>query len=329
MMELYLAPMESITGYIYRNAHQEFFGTIDTYVTPFISPNQNRCFNFKEKNDILPEHNRKMHVVPQIMTNKWEDFVQTCKELQEFGYEEVNLNLGCPSRTVVTKNRGSGFLRDADALDEFFENVFKRVEVQVSVKTRLGLDDSEEFREIMKIYRRYPLKELMIHPRVQADFYNNSPDMTMFQEVMESLSSDVDSGKQGSNSLTTADICYNGDIFTKQDYDKLTADFPKLRKVMLGRGILMNPNLPGEIKDGRKADKETFRKFHERLFENYKELLSGDRNLLFKMKELWFYLHHSFTNSEKYYKKIRKTEKLAVYMDMVKALFDEQELVES
>ena len=105
-MKYYLAPMEGITGYIYRNAYEKFFHNIDKYFTPFIVPNQSRSLKTKELRDILPENNQGMNIVPQILTNDSEGFIVTAKKLKQLGYNEVNLNLGCPAGTVVSKNRG-------------------------------------------------------------------------------------------------------------------------------------------------------------------------------------------------------------------------------
>ena len=95
-MKYYMAPMEGLTGYIYRNAYHACYHPMDKYFTPFLSPKANSSLSFRELNDILPEHNQGMYVVPQILTNQAEDFIRTAKELQEYGYSEINLNLGCP-----------------------------------------------------------------------------------------------------------------------------------------------------------------------------------------------------------------------------------------
>lgn len=312
-MEFYLAPMEGITGYIYRNAHEKYFGTVDKYFSPFIAPNQNRCMNTREIQDVLPEHNQNMNLIPQILTNKAADFIRTCEKLEELGYNEVNLNLGCPSGTVVAKKRGSGFLSDLGLLEEFFDTVFKLVNIKVSVKTRIGIEDAAEFERLIPLYNRYPISELIVHPRVQKDFYKNQPNLEMFAQAVKRCNMPV---------------CYNGDIFTVSHYQTFIEKFPTIDKIMVGRGVLVNPNLIGKIKDGCPLDKETLRAFHEQLQEDYSQVLSGDRNLLFKMKELWFYLHHCFTEPEKYYKKIKKAEKLSAYEVAVNALFREQEIRE-
>ena len=167
-MKFYLAPMEGLTGFVFRNAYQKHFGNIDTYFTPFIN---NKKMNYKEIKDILPEHNEGMHVVPQILTNRAEDFLAIAKELGNYGYESVNLNLGCPSGTVVAKHRGAGFLAVPEELDHFLEEIFAECPLRISVKTRVGVNDAGEWEHLLSIYEKYPMEELIIHPRVQKDFY--------------------------------------------------------------------------------------------------------------------------------------------------------------
>lgn len=307
-MEIYFAPLEGITGYIYRNAFHDFFTGIDKYFTPFLSPNQNRALNPKEIRDILPENNRGMNVVPQILTNRAEYFLRAAEELEgRYGYGEVNMNLGCPSRTVVTKGKGAGFLAKPEQLDAFFEEIFGKIKSKVSVKARIGVDEPKEFCRLMEIFNKYPLYELIIHPRVQKDYYNNTPNWEAFGEAVGT----------SRNSL-----CYNGDIFTLEDYRRLKARFPEIKKLMLGRGMLMNPMLAemikaeeaGEAKAGDIVmDKKRLRGFHDRLYADYKSVMSGDRNVLFKMKEFWVYAGNLFPEEEKLLKGIKKSTRLWEY----------------
>ena len=123
---------------------------------------------------------RGVPVVPQILTNRAGDFLLASKKLAEMGYREINLNLGCPSGTVTAKKKGSGFLLYPDDLDRFFDEVFsdasvRNGEFQISVKTRIGKNEVEEWPEIMAIYNRYPISELTVHPRIQKEFYKGVP----------------------------------------------------------------------------------------------------------------------------------------------------------
>ncbi|WP_097005852.1 tRNA dihydrouridine synthase [Lacrimispora amygdalina] len=309
-MKYYFAPMEGITGYIYRNAHHKFFNNVDAYYTPFLVPTQNRKFTSREKNDILPEHNEGLRTIPQIMTNQWEGFLWTAQELKKYGYQEVNLNLGCPSRTVVSKQRGSGFLAVPDQLDQFLDRIFS-LDMKISIKTRIGIDSPDEFYRLMEIYNKYPLEELIIHPRIQKDFYRNTPNWDSFKMAV---------------SVSKNPVCYNGDIFTPKDYERLMQTFPTVERVMLGRGLVTNPMLSGEIQGNGCLKKEPLKEFHDQILSGYQETISGDRNVLFKMKELWAYLIISFENGEKLGKKIQKSQNIMDYMSAVEELFRNLEL---
>ena len=309
-MNLYFAPLEGIGGYIYRTAQADYFENADKYYSPFLAPNQNRSISPKEYKDIAPEHNEDIMLVPQIMANNAEIFLKAAQELEQLGYKEINLNLGCPSRTVVTKYRGAGFLAKPDALEQFLEEVYSKLNIRLSLKTRLGMEDEEEFEHLLDIYNKFPVSELIIHPRVQTDYYKNTPRMESFLNALEKSKNPV---------------VYNGDIFNKEKYQQVMKQMD-VSGVMLGRGVLANPALFGEIRGTEKLSKERLWEFHERLLADYTQEMSGERNVLFKMKELWFYLAWSFTNTEKYEKKIRKAQHLSDYRLVVKQLFFEQEL---
>lgn len=320
-MRYEFAPMEGITGYVYRNVHHQYYNGIDRYFTPFITPNQTKKFTSREMNDVLPEHNEGVTIVPQILTNKAEDFLWAAGKLKELGYEEINLNLGCPSGTVVTKKRGSGFLAFPVALDAFLDEVCREMEklgMKISVKTRIGKDSPEEWEELLEIYSRYPLSELIVHPRIQTDFYRNHPNLDAYEQAVKA------EGK------TKIPLTYNGDLFSVRDFDDLLERFPGTKSVMMGRGLLTNPALAEQIekrrlKTGAESpdEKKRLREFHDALLAGYGEAIPGDRNVLFKMKELWFYFGQAFENDEKALKQIRKAVRMDVYKDAVAKIFSE------
>ena len=313
-MQLYMAPLEGITGYIYRNAYYKCYGDIDRYFAPFIT---SKKLNQKEIRDILPENNQGMELVPQILTNRAEDFLAMAKAIHSYGYHVVNLNLGCPSPTVTSRNRGAGFLELTRELDRFLDEIFTACPMKISIKTRIGVEDEEEWQQLLKIYEKYPLEELIIHPRLKTDQYKPG---TIHMEAFGMAA------KRSCHSL-----CYNGDISSVPDYEELLQQFPETDKIMLGRGILRKPWLPSDIRNGQKKDpqqyKEKLKEFHEELLNGYVDYMSGDKNTLYKMKELWAYLGTSFTSPEKYLKKIRKAQRISEYKIWVGNLFREQELI--
>lgn len=298
MNRYYLAPLEGITTHIYRRAYHACFHPMNKYFTPFLVPHIKRGFNTRELNDILPENNEGMRLVPQILTNDAKGFLQTVKKLEDYGYEEVNLNLGCPSKTVVSKNRGSGFLAMPDELDRFLDEIYSGTQVRISIKTRIGKHSPDEFGRLLEIYNQYPVEELIIHPRLQQDFYKNTPNLEVFAEAV----------RESRNPL-----CYNGDIFSVTDRDRIKERFPEVKTYMMGRGILVNPGLAGELAGEEPADWDRIRRFHDQIYEDYQRISMGDKNVLFKMKELWCYLGHHFPGCEKQLKKIRKAERLDRY----------------
>lgn len=300
-MKYYMAPLEGITTYVYRNAHYKCFGAMDQYFTPFIVPHKDKRFNTRELKELSPEHNSGLHVIPQLLTNDSEDFLATAKEIVQMGYREINLNLGCPSKTVVTKKKGSGFLAYPEELDRFLCEIFEKAEFEISVKTRVGKNDYQEFPNLLRIYNKYPIKELTIHPRIQADYYQNKPNMETFEfAYLESKNP----------------VCYNGDICTREDLHTLEEQFPNLTSVMIGRGLIADPGMLWGLK------KETLYEFHQEILEEYIRISSGERNVLFKMKELWFYMISLFADAEKIAKKIKKCEKIKDYEEAVRLLFD-------
>ncbi len=308
-MEYYLAPLEGITTYIFRNAYHHYFGGIDKYFTPFIS---SKGMSSRELNDILPEHNKDIPLVPQILTNRTDEFLAIAGKLETYGYTCVNLNLGCPSGTVTAKKRGSGFLSIPDELDAFLTEIFEKCPLKISIKTRIGVSSEEEWEHLLSIFGKYPVDELIIHPRLQQEFYNGTPHKSAYAKAEETLS---------------VPLCYNGDIISCASKEALLDELPQVSRIMIGRGILRDPNLILRLKGKPCHEKDTLKAFHEEILENYIEIMSGEAPVLYKMKDLWFYMSKSFTDSEKYLKKIRKANSLSAYKIAVNNLFCEQEPV--
>ncbi len=318
-MKFEMAPMEGVTTYIYRRAYARYFGEIDRYYTPFLSLYREKEFNHKEKNEILPEHNEGMEVIPQVLTNSSADFLRAAHKLAALGYREININLGCPSGTVTAKGKGAGMLEDVRRLDAFLYEVFASSPVAVSIKTRLGMENVQEWHGLLEVYRKYRMRELIVHARVREDYYKNKPDWQSFAVALAD---------------NRWPVCYNGDIFGEEDYRKLTETFPALDRVMLGRGLVADPALPerlrqlsGQCADGKQrpenpaAAVERFRAFHDEVYQGYQGTQMGERNVLYRMKELWTYMIGLVEPADRYLKMIRKANRYDRYEEATGRVF--------
>lgn len=298
--------MEGITKAPYRRLHQKYFGGAEKYYTPFISPTAESFPTPRELNEIMPERNKGVPLVVQLLTNSAESFISAARVLKSMGYDEVNFNLGCPSNTVVAKRKGSGLLAYPELLDCILSDIFYALDMKISVKTRLGISSPGEFSKILEVYNKYPICELIIHPRVQKDFYR----LPARPEALCGLKDNI-----------KPPFCYNGDVFFRSELEKISALFPSLNAVMLGRGLIRNPALIGLMHGEKQPEKSVFRAFHDELLDTYHGELFSEHALLCHMKELWSYMHDLFEQSEKPLKAIRKAARLHEYRDAVSAMF--------
>ena len=307
-MKIYMAPMEGITGHVYRRAYFHHFGQIDRYYMPFLS---STGLNYKEIRDIDPENNAGMDVVPQILTNHADIFLELAEMVKDLGYTEVNLNLGCPSGTVTAKGRGSGFLRNLPELEIFLDEIFEKSVLPISIKTRVGYESEAEWPEILGLLLRYPCTEMIIHPRLRKDLYKGSVRPDAYALAVEQA------GQMEKASGRHLVLCYNGDINTPQDYEAVLKQFPDTERVMLGRGLIGNPGLAGELRGEAPMNRDQLEGFLDELLREYKKIIPEDKNTLFRLMEVWSYLARSFPNGEKVLKKIRKCKSLTEYRVLV------------
>lgn len=303
-MKLFFAPLEGITNYIYRNTHAKVFGGCDCYYAPFIVPSDNEKINLKGLKDVLTENNTSKIKV-QILTKDSQAFLKFAAKIKAAGYDELNLNLGCPYPTVVRKGRGAGFLTDPEGLDKFLYEIFEKADIKISVKTRVGYASANELDNLMQIYNKYPISLLTIHPRTREDFYNGMPNLEAFTRAY---------------AISKNELCYNGDIFSKEDFVKITEMFPRVNSFMLGRGAMANPALFREIKDGKKLTTAELIYFTEKLTENYRQTLRSDVFTMHKLKEIWCYIIKNYPEEKKIAKAIKKAGKLSDFMIAIKSL---------
>lgn len=312
-MKIYFAPLEGVTDVVYRRTHAACFSGVDRYFIPFISPTHHLVLTPKEKRSVSPIENAGFHAVPQILTKYADQFLWAARELQALGYQEVNLNLGCPSGTVTAKGKGSGMLRDPAYLEAFLDEIFAHAPTAVSIKTRIGFSSEAEWDAIWTILSRYPASEFIIHPRTRTQFYKGVPCREAYAAALVSSSSPM---------------VYNGDLFTVPDCTALMETYPQTSALMLGRGLLANPALAQELSGGAKLSRETLCLFHDRLYDAY--LQTEPKNVaLIRMRVHMNHLACCFKEPKKALKAIRKAQNEAAYLQAITRLFDEYEMCDT
>ena len=301
-MQYYFAPLEGLTDRIYRRLHHQYFPGLDRYYLPFLSPTVHRALTPKEAKDLPPADSLGYVAIPQLLTKNAEDFTWMAQQCADLGYAEVNLNLGCPSGTVTAKGKGSGMLRDLDALDSFLYDIYKQAPLPISIKTRIGFTDPEEFPHILEILNRYPICQLTVHPRVRAAFYKGEVNMDAFTLAVRE---------------SRATVCYNGDIQSQSDIDRIKNAYPQVDAVMIGRGLIGNPGMLSP----KGTDVAVLERFYDELFDAYVESFGGPRNAMFRLKEHWSYLIGHFGADHKLAKSLRKTTDLHQFKEITHEIF--------
>lgn len=309
---LYLAPLRGLTDHLYRDCFCSYFKGFDCAIAPFINPQRYSNFNSKHLADILPENNTKLLLIPQILHTHVDDFIHLCERMADLGYTEVNWNLGCPMPMVAGKKRGSGFLPYPDEIISFLDTVVPRMNLKLSIKTRLGYGRLGETAELLPRLNDYPLKEIIIHARLGKQLYKGQTNPDHFDEISR---------------LTRHQLVYNGDIIDLKNFRQLQQQLPYIKRWMIGRGAIADPFLAASIKTGNDIDRDyqVLRLYHDDLYRRYSAKLSGASHILGRMKQIWQYLFKIFPATKKQIKTLNKANSLEKYHNAVSDLFDSAE----
>ncbi len=300
------APMEGITGREFRELHAANFPGMDRYCMPFLSPTKEHSLTARQRFELEPGPLGCGRLLPQLLTADAEDFLWAAEALAELDYPQVDLNLGCPSGTVVGKGKGAGMLRDPERLDAFLDRIFAGSPIPISVKTRLGLERPEEFDAILPVLQRYPVCELVIHPRTRRELYGGPVHMDAFDRAA---------------ARWKGPLCYNGDLFLASDVAAFAASHPGVDRVMLGRGLLADPALVCKRRGGA-GSREALQSFADGLCRAYLQRMHPNQAVLPKLKELWFYLCRSFEGGEAAFKFLKKARRLEDFLAQTRRIFD-------
>ena len=304
--EICLAPLQGLTDAIFRTTYAEFFDGIDWSIAPFLTTLRGARIKPSHLKQVLPENNRRMPVVPQILSKTAAHFAAMAEVLYDLGYATVNWNLGCPFPMVAKKGRGSGMLPDSQAVRRFMDQALPRLSGRMSIKMRLGRYQSEEIERLLPELASYPIESIIIHPRTGAQMYAGRPDLEAFERCL---------------ALTDHKVIYNGDILGSAGFTHLQVRFPGITTWMIGRGVMCNPFLPAAIKGqslGQDECRQRFYAFHEALFSRYAEVLFGPSHLLDKMKGLWTHFSTGFKEGPDLRKRIHKMRHVDQYCTVVR-----------
>lgn len=297
---IYLAPIQGFTDFIYRKAYSKIFMDVDTYFIPYVSVKNNQILK-KYEQEILLQNNPQKQVIPQVLVKDEGEMLYLSKTIQDFGYTEINLNLGCPYPMVTNRKKGAGLLPHPDKVKVLLNTFFQKSNLKLSIKLRAGLNSIEEIESILPILNEFPLTEVILHPRIAKQLYKGRIYESVFHLAQKTLNHR---------------LVYNGDIFCFSDFTEYNNKFTGNKDWMLGRGILMNPFLPAEIKNIHLSENEKWEKlkeFHLLIFEGYSEKMDNEGNVLNKMKQFWSYFSYNFQNQKKIFKGIKKSRNITSF----------------
>lgn len=304
------SPLQGFTDFRFRNAQNKYFGGIDTYYSPYIRLNGKLVIKPSYERDLLPENNIGLEVIPQVITNDADEFLFVAKYVRELGYKELNWNLGCPYPMVTKSGMGSGLISNPERINNILDRVHSESDIIVSMKMRLGYENSEEILGVLPILDTYPIKNIAIHARIGKQLYKGGVHLDAFQHCIEN---------------TIHKLYYNGDITSVAKFHEMQQRFPSIKHWMIGRGLISDPFLPSMIKNNTSEYPpnkiELFSAFHDTLYAIYSESLSGSTHILLKMYHLWEYFSTTFSNPHKVLKQIKKAQSIRNYEAAVAAIF--------
>lgn len=309
------SPLQGFTDFRFRNAQNKLFGGIDTFYSPYIRLNGKMVIKPSYERDLLPENNLDLEVIPQVITNDADEFLFVAKYVRELGYKELNWNLGCPYPMVTKSGMGSGLIANPEKINNILHRAHSESDILVSMKMRLGYDNSEEILDVLPILDTYPIKNIAIHARIGKQLYKGGVNLDAFQHCIDN---------------TKHKLYYNGDITSVAKFHEMQQRFPNIDHWMIGRGLISDPFLPSMIKNNTTeypANKmELFSTFHDTLYAIYSESLSGSTHILLKMYHLWEYFSATFSNPHKVLKKIKKAQSIRNYEAAVAEIFKNEKI---
>ena len=315
-LTLLSSPLQGFTDFRFRNAFHHYFGGIDTFYAPYIRLNGKLKIKQSYQNDLQLDNNNTLEVIPQVITNDADEFLYVVKYIQSLGYKELNWNLGCPYPMVTKSGMGSGLICNPDKINEVLHKAHNETDVLVSMKMRMGYENAQEILDVFPVLDTYPLKNIAIHARIGKQLYKGPVDLDAFEKCISS---------------TKHKLYYNGDITSVAAFKKIQERFPGIDHFMIGRGLIADPFLPSMIKNNTTEYPvnrwQIFSEFHDTIYQQYDEYLSGPTPIKMKMLGFWEFFSESFSNPKKTYKAINKASNPKKYKDAVASILKNEMLL--
>jgi tRNA-dihydrouridine synthase len=313
---LYLSPLQGYTELEFRRAWSKFFIGFDLSLSPFIPLVEGARFRNQHLRDVLPDTNKELPVIPQVLGNDSEKFLMLAHRLHDLGYKSMNWNLGCPKKSVASKKRGSGLLPYPGMIQEILEKIIPEMPLKLSIKTRLGYYSANEFTALIKVYNSFPLENLIIHPRTGIQMYDGEMYLEDFEKALPEIRQEV---------------VFSGEIVDYESYKNYCSRFPTIKNWMIGRSVLSNPFLPEWIKTGKTENDEQkirlkLQHFHEELYCEIRHRINNEKPLLSKMKDYWSYFSHWFQNEQSIFIHLAHLDSLNEFNDQIRKFFETEPL---
>ena len=309
-IKIYQAPLQGFTDFDFRKALAESFGGIDKYFIPYLSYGKGREIKKSQLREVFPENNGSLPCVPQVLFSDQAELFDLVSVLIDYGYKEINLNLGCPYPMATNRGRGAAWLEKPEALNEILQQLYaKGFPAKFSVKMRAGMTNDRDFKSVLEVLNQFSLEEVIFHPRTASQMYDGKANPELFADAI---------------SQVKHPLVYNGDIFSVANLQELKKLLPEQNSWMIGRGLLTNPALAAQLKGEvfePKALRMKMREFHDQLLEAYSARLQGDGHIVMKMSQFWTYFSESFENPHKAMKLVKKSSSLLKYNAAVTDIF--------
>lgn len=253
-----LAPMEAVTDVVFRHvvasaASPDIFFTEFTNASSYCSPAG--IHSTRGRLTFTPDE---QPMVAQIWGNKPEQFAQMSMGLKEMGFSGIDINMGCPDKSVVKGGAGSALIRTPELAAELIAAA-KESGLPVSVKTRLGYSSPEEWKEWLTHILKQDVVNLSIHLRTRKEMSKVDAHFELIPEIKK-LRDEIAPGTL---------LTINGDIKNRQHGLELAQKYG-VDGIMIGRGIFTNPfAFEEEPKEHSKEDLIGLLNTHLNLFDKY------------------------------------------------------------